>query len=39
MHTVEFTCQDCGEDIITAEDLDGVPVCTICRLDSSISEL
>ena len=33
MHTVEFTCQDCGEDIITAEDLDGVPLCPICRLE------
>jgi hypothetical protein len=31
MHTIEFTCQDCGADIVTSEDLCGVPVCVICR--------
>jgi hypothetical protein len=30
-HTIEFTCQDCGADIVTSEDLDGLPVCVICR--------
>jgi hypothetical protein len=30
-HTIEFTCQDCGGDIVTSEDLDGLPVCVICR--------
>jgi hypothetical protein len=31
MHTIEFTCQDCGADIVTSEDVDGAPLCVICR--------
>src|ERR1700730_10519402 len=29
--TVEFICQGCGADIVTSEDVDGVPLCVIRR--------
>lgn len=31
-HSVEFTCQDCSEDIIVFGHHDGLPVCQMCRL-------